>query len=268
MLNNKYILHILDCHFAIMIEIIILSYLLNYSVFLKKFRFLQQGSILVMVCLLFLQIDINSSVFAQETNLVDYENQNFPGIDLTLLVGIVTASSAIIAGAVTSYFNNKGNMAVQIRSDLRNKRIDVYSQLFIEMQELAIFSNRENINHDQLEKIQFQFTNWYYTKKGGLLMSKYSQRAYIDFQTKLKSILDHSNKQTEFSCDDNYIIKFLSFKFRIALIADVDVNATTLLGKNEMKEIDDQTIKAYGHLFVDEEVKYEKSYEILLEKNL
>ena len=119
------------------------------------------------------------------------------------------------------------------------------------MKELAILSNSENLNYDQLKNIQLQFTNWYYAKGGGLLMDKYSQNAYIDFQKQLKFILDYSNKQTELSYYDNYLIKVLSYKLRVALIAEIDVNATTLLGKNEKKKIDEETLKSYHKLFVE-----------------
>ena len=86
----------------------------------KKFNFIQR-SVLVMVYLLFLQIDINTPILAQEPDLVEPENENFLGINLTLLIGIITASSAIIAAAVTSYFTKKSNMELNIRNDLRKK---------------------------------------------------------------------------------------------------------------------------------------------------
>ena len=86
----------------------------------KKFNFIQK-IVLVMVYLLFLQIDINTPILAQEPDLVEPENENFLGINLTLLIGIITASSAIIATAVTSYFTKKSNMELNIRNDLRKK---------------------------------------------------------------------------------------------------------------------------------------------------
>ena len=154
-------------------------------------------------------------------------------------------------------------MEAQIRNDLRNKRIDVYSQLFIHMRKLAILSNRKNLNYYELKKIHIQFTLWYYTKQGGLLMSKHSQQAFIDFQKTLKHVLASTNEQEKNNSTDNekkitnenYIVKFLSFKLRIALIADVDVNATILLRYNEKKKINEEAMKAYSKLFIDEKEK-------------
>jgi hypothetical protein len=62
------------------------------------------------------------------------------------------------------------------------------------MKNLAIFSNSENLNYYQLERIQIQFTDWYYIKQGGLIMSKISQQSYIDLQKGLIHILSPSEK--------------------------------------------------------------------------
>jgi hypothetical protein len=97
--------------------------------FVNKFYFIQKILIIVIVNFLFLPIAINTPIFAQETDLV--EQEKLFGINVsTLLVGILGAFSAILAGVVTSYLNNKGNLELQIRNDLRNKRIDIYSQIF------------------------------------------------------------------------------------------------------------------------------------------
>lgn len=214
-----------------------------------------------MVYALFLLIDINSPIFAQESNLAEDKKGNSDNNFSVVVVGIVGAASAIIAGFVSSYWTNKGNMEVQIRTDLRNTRIIVYSQLFTIMHKLAILSNHENLNYDELQDIHSQFTEWYYTKQGGLLMSKHSVQAFIDLQKALKHIVSPPKGQTNKSenekniRNENYIVKFLSFKLRIALIADVDVNATTLIGYNEQKKINEEAMKAYSKLFIDEKEK-------------
>ena len=245
-----------------MIETTILRDSLHYLMSFKKLNFIHTIFVIIIAYLLFLLIDINTSIFAQETNLLENKKQN-SDIDFSeVLVGIVGASSAILGGIITSYLTNKGNMKIQIRNDLRNKRIDVYSQLFSLMHKLAILSNSNNLTRDELQEIHVQFTTWYYTQQGGLLMSKHSQQAFIDFQKILKRIVSSPNGQKIKLTDDkkniandNYIVKFLGFKLRIALIADVDVNATILLGYSEQKKNNEEAMKAYSKLFVDEKEK-------------
>jgi hypothetical protein len=187
---------------------------------------------------------IDREALAQQNNGGDDKEPDKPGIDFSAItIGIITSSVVIVSAIVTAYLNKRGNIEAQIKNDLRNKRVDTYSELFMYMLPLAIFSDnpKYRLTYIGLKDIQEQFTKWYYMKKGGLLMSRQSQIAYIDFQIELKQILgkchDERKEITPLEDNDSREIKIRAFDLRLALLKDVDVDVSILLLNNKINRI-------------------------------
>src|SRR5215211_471523 len=167
----------------------------------KTLVFSRHIQIVATVSLLFLSnliivIDRVAVAQVQQVNEKD-KGSDQASIDLfsAISVGILTGSVGILSAVLTAYINKNSTIESQIKNDLRD-RVDVYSESFSLMLPLAIFSNTLKY-YEEIQYISDRFTDWYYYKKGGLLMSRESQLAYIGFQATVSCILDRAYKQEE-----------------------------------------------------------------------
>lgn len=83
----------------------------------------------------------NNKAVAQQNNDRDLEVQNTNNLIFAMAVGALTGTVGIISSVLTAYINKKGDIQYQIKNDLRNRRVDVYSELFKHMLPVSIFSN-------------------------------------------------------------------------------------------------------------------------------
>ena len=123
----------------------------------KNMVFAQHNLTIVILSMLFLVISINyiividREVLAQQKNVKEGKLENKNNIDFSAIsVGVLTGSVGISIAILTAYINKKGNIESQIKNDLRNKRISVYSEIFKLMLPLSVFSNNLKF-YEQLE---------------------------------------------------------------------------------------------------------------------
>jgi hypothetical protein len=78
-------------------------------------------------------------------------------------------------------------LMVQYDTDLRNKRIEAYKGLWMELKPIEFFSLRRNLTTEGVEEVATKLKNWYYDV-GGLFMTNDSNSKYLDFNTSVFQI--------------------------------------------------------------------------------
>ena len=142
------------------------------------------------------------------------------------MVGVLSTVFSVLS-------KNRSDLELEIGKALRQKRIEVYSELFGYMHKIAIFYGQgsQQINYGDIKNLQDSITKWYYENEGGLFMSYSSQEAYINFQRIVTEII--KNRTKEFLWDKKDIdkkdkdkIKIIGYIFRLNVLEDVGVNVT------------------------------------------
>ncbi len=116
---------------------------------------------------------------------------------ITGLIGL--ASGAILAylGAILKF---RKELEAEYDKDLRNKRIEVYKELWSQLQLLARYDRPKPLNRKTLEKLTVAMREWYF-ETGGLFLSEESRKAYFDLKQGIKDILENSKYRADEALD-------------------------------------------------------------------
>lgn len=89
---------------------------------------------------------------------------------------------------------NKSTLAFtnSVDTDLRTRRIDVYSELWEKTGTLPLWPRNRELRYADLQNLNLAFRDWYF-KKGGIYLSRNAREAYGELQRHLVSVLAASS---------------------------------------------------------------------------
>ena len=106
-------------------------------------------------------------------------------MDATIEVAIITGLFGILSGALLAYLGAilkfRKDLEAAYDKDLRNKRIEVYTELWNQLQLLARFDQPEPLTPNTLEKLTVAMRKWYF-ETGGLYLSEAARITYFDLK--------------------------------------------------------------------------------------
>lgn len=144
-------------------------------------------------------------------------------MDETLIIGIGSG----LVGAVTTYvfaiLKLRKELEFKYDTDLREKRIPQYLELWKLLQDWAKYARPKQLTVDDLNKLAGSLRQWYF-EKGGLFLSDSSRDAYFDLQEAIKDVLVARTKTSTDSKIDEPTFETVRAKgstLRTALTRDV-----------------------------------------------
>lgn len=110
-------------------------------------------------------------------------------MDEKTIIGIAGA----LLGAVTTYLvavlKLRRELEYKYDTDLRDKRIPQYLELWKLLEGLAKYARPKQLTHDDLHQLTASLRQWYF-EKGGLFLSESSRDAYFALQEAIKESLN------------------------------------------------------------------------------
>ncbi|MFL6210640.1 MAG: hypothetical protein ACJ74W_17440 [Pyrinomonadaceae bacterium] len=112
-----------------------------------------------------------------------------------VLVGLVTAAVTFVGTYLTTYVVWRKNLLVEYDKDLRAKRIEVYRELWKQLQPLAKYARPVRVTPAVLVALSVGLRRWYFVN-GGLFLSGSSRDAYFALQDGLREkFKKYTNKE-------------------------------------------------------------------------
>ena len=110
----------------------------------------------------------------------------------------------------------------QIDQDLRERRLRVYPELWVNTQILPLWPQAEGVTYGKLQAFSLDLQNWYF-RKGGMFLSKSSREAYGAVQEALKQLAEQEHPIEDVIAPEDYdhVRKFCS-ALRTAMAQDVE----------------------------------------------
>lgn len=114
-------------------------------------------------------------------------------MDTPIQVAIITGLFGVVSGAILAYLGAilkfRKDLEAAYDKDLRNKRIEVYKELWNQLQLLARYDQPEPLNPRTLEKLSVAMRRWYF-ETGGLYLSEEARVNYFDLKRAIKELLE------------------------------------------------------------------------------
>jgi hypothetical protein len=106
---------------------------------------------------------------------------------------VVTALIGLVSGAILTYFGAvvklRKELEAEYDKDLRSKRIEVYKELWSQLQLLARYDRPKPIKRKTLEKLTVAMREWYF-EVGGLYLSEEARKDYFALKETIKDVLE------------------------------------------------------------------------------
>ena len=151
----------------------------------------------------------------------EVKKECLPTDNTAVFAAIVTGIATFTGTYLTTTQQVKKQLKSQYSVSLRDKRIDVYKDLWAYLKPLAFHSLDDQIPYSQIEQLSKDLIRWYYGL-GGLLLTESSQRLYTEFQTKIKMELNKKKfNSTYLPLGTTDRIKEMASSLRTSLIRDV-----------------------------------------------
>jgi hypothetical protein len=107
----------------------------------------------------------------------------------SVITGLV---SGILSSALT-YFSTRSkirlDLTVEYDKDLRNKRLELYKELWPKTKPLAEFSPEAPVTFDVIKAVSGDMRDWYFAE-GGIYLSRLSRRPYFNLKSLMQEVLD------------------------------------------------------------------------------
>jgi hypothetical protein len=147
-------------------------------------------------------------------------------LETTLTDTIIPGLFGLISGALLAYLGAvlkfRKDLEAAYDKDLREKRIEVYKELWSQLQLLARFDQPEPLTPRNLEKLSVAMRVWYF-ETGGLYLSEEARVTYFDLKRSIKDLLDsnrYGNKEV-LSDEDSEAMSKKASLLRARLTRDV-----------------------------------------------
>ena len=143
-------------------------------------------------------------------------------MDEKTIIGIAGA----LLGAVTTYlvavFKLRRELEYKYDTDLRDKRIPQYLELWKLLVDLAKYARPKQLTFDDLYKLTASLRQWYF-EQGGLFLSEKSRDTYFALQDAIKKVLDAKGQPGAATVDEETYedLRKSGSNLRTALTRDV-----------------------------------------------
>jgi hypothetical protein len=124
-------------------------------------------------------------------------------MNVSLWVAVIAGLSGILAASFAAYFKYRSDLSIMERNlltvydtDLRNKRIMVYSALWKFFRPLDKYSPPQLVTYKTLQDLISDLRQWYF-ETGGLFLSQKSLDRYYDLVEKLTRLLHDGRAHEE-----------------------------------------------------------------------
>lgn len=116
------------------------------------------------------------------------------------LASVITGFVSGILSSVVTYFSTRSkirlDLAVEYDKDLRQKRLELYRELWPKTKPLAEFSAEAPITFEVIKAVSGEMRDWYFAE-GGIYLSKRSRRPYFNLKSLMQEILDDNSLQQD-----------------------------------------------------------------------
>jgi len=147
-------------------------------------------------------------------------------MDSTIVIAIITGLFGIVSGVTLAYLGAvlkfQKDLEAEYDKDLRNRRIEVYKELWKPLQLLARYDRPEPLTPQNLEKLSVEMRRWYF-EIGGLYLSEETRKTYFDLKQAIQRLTEtakHSADEVLDQPDSKFILQKASL-LRARLTYDV-----------------------------------------------
>jgi hypothetical protein len=107
---------------------------------------------------------------------------------------------------VTAILKLRKDLEAKYDIDLRDKRIDVYKELWKRLQPLARYSPPAPVTYKKVQELLVDLRAWYF-ETGGLFLSISSRDAYFALMDKLEEVLNSNTGQLDVALSHDIHVK-------------------------------------------------------------
>jgi hypothetical protein len=122
-------------------------------------------------------------------------------MDNTIAIAIITGLFGIVSGVILAYLGAilkfQKDLEAEYDKDLRNRRIEVYKELWKHLQLLARYDRPKPLTPKNLEELSVEMRRWYF-EIGGLYLSEETRKTYFD----LKQAIQRLTETAKYSADE------------------------------------------------------------------
>ena len=115
------------------------------------------------------------------------------------LGSLLTALASAAISSVLTYFSTRSkirlDMTVEYDKSLRDKRLELYKELWPKTKPLARFS-AEPLTYNVAKALSLEMSNWYF-REGGIYLSKRSRKPYFHLKRQLQRVIDDRTLATQ-----------------------------------------------------------------------
>jgi hypothetical protein len=116
------------------------------------------------------------------------------------VASVITGFVSGILSSVVTYFSTRSkirlDLAVEYDKDLRQKRLELYRELWPKTKPLAEFSAEAPITFEVIKAVSGEMRDWYFAE-GGIYLSKRSRRPYFNLKSLMQEILNDNSLQQD-----------------------------------------------------------------------
>jgi hypothetical protein len=143
-------------------------------------------------------------------------------LDVTVIVAIITGVLGILGTYLSAVLKFRKDLEAKYDIDLRDKRIEVYKELWKRLQPLAKYSPPGPFTFNKVQELLADLRSWYF-EVGGLFLSERSRDAYFALLDKMEEVLKYPTFQPNevLSDDVREEIRQKSSTLRTQLAKDV-----------------------------------------------
>jgi len=113
-----------------------------------------------------------------------------------ILSTLITGLIGVASGAILTYFGAvlkfRKDLEAEYDKDLRNRRLDVYKDLWKHLKLLARYDRPEPLTPETLGELSVAMREWYF-EVGGLYLSEHARDIYFEIKKMIQGVLE-SNK--------------------------------------------------------------------------
>jgi hypothetical protein len=143
-------------------------------------------------------------------------------LDVTVIVAIITGALGIVGTYLSAILKFRNDLKAKYDIDLRDKRIEVYKELWKRLQLLAKYSPPTPFTYNKIRELLADLRAWYF-EVGGLFLSESSRDAYFALLDKMDEVLKYpvAHSDEVLSDDIREEIRQKSSTLRTQLAKDV-----------------------------------------------
>jgi|SRR5882724_9201155 len=156
----------------------------------------------------------------------------------TALVSLVTSSITAVVTATITYFGTRSkirlDLTYELDTELRNKRLEAYKELWTELKPLARYSREpEGITYEIIKETSGKMRDWYFQPDKGIYLSKASRKPYFRLKKHMQDIIDNKElkRHAKTAISDPLLKRLLSegSRLRASLADDIGTRRRPLI---------------------------------------